>query len=129
MTSGVTTALTVVAIGLFLSPPPGSIRAQTPQQPRNRPLRDATVLIFPGDADKWFETARTIRAARPDQQGRWQVKGLPAGEYLAIALDYVEDGAWNDPEYLESLRRDAQKVALAEGGSESMALKLVVPKQ
>jgi hypothetical protein len=96
---------------------------------RNRPLRDATVLIFPGDADKWFETARTIRAARPDQQGRWQVKGLPAGEYLAIALDYVEDGAWNDPDYLESLRRDAQKVTLAEGGSESMALKLVVPKQ
>ena len=96
---------------------------------RNRPLRDATVLFFPGDADKWFETARTIRAARPDQQGRWQVKGLPAGEYLAIALDYVEDGAWNDPEYLESLRRDAQRVALAEGGSESIALKLVVPKQ
>lgn len=95
---------------------------------RNRPLRDATVLLFPSDADKWYEASRTIRAARPDQQGRWQVKGLPAAEYLAIALDYVEDGAWNDPEYLESLRRDALKVALADGGSETIALKLVVPK-
>jgi hypothetical protein len=96
---------------------------------RSRPLRDATVIVFPEDADKWFETSRTIRAARPDQQGRWQLKGLPAGEYLALALDYVEDGAWNDPEYLESLRKDAQKVVLADGGSETIALKLVVPKQ
>jgi hypothetical protein len=96
---------------------------------RGRPLRDATVVLFPDDAEKWFETSRTIQAVRPDQQGRWQVKGLPAGDYLATALDYVEDGAWNDPEYLESLRRDAAKVALADGGSETVALKLVIPKQ
>ena len=96
---------------------------------QKRPLRDATVLVFPSDADKWFETSKTIRAVRPDQQGRWETKGLPAGEYLTIALDYVEDGAWNDPEFLESLRRDAQTIALADGGSESVSLKLVVPKQ
>jgi hypothetical protein len=96
---------------------------------RGRPFRDATVVLFPDDAEKWFETARTIQAVRPDQQGRWQVKGLPAGDYLATALDYVEDGAWNDPEYLEGLRRDAAKVALADGGSETVALKLVIPKQ
>jgi hypothetical protein len=96
---------------------------------RSRPVRDATVLLFPEDADRWYETARTIRAARPDQQGRWEAKGLPAGDYLAIALDYVEDGAWNDPEFLESLRRDARKVTLADGGSETVLLKVIVPKQ
>jgi hypothetical protein len=96
---------------------------------KNQPLRDATVLVFPNDADKWFENAKIIRAARLDQQGRWQVKGLPAGEYLAIALDYVEDGAWNDPEYLESLRRDAKKVTLGEAATETVALKVVVPRQ
>jgi hypothetical protein len=96
---------------------------------RNQPIRDATILVFPSDADKWFENSKTIRAARLDQQGRWQAKGLPAGEYLAIALDYVEDGAWNDPDYLESLRRDAKKVTLADGASETVALKVTVPKQ
>jgi hypothetical protein len=85
--------------------------------------------VFPSDANKWFENSKTIRAARPDQQGRWQAKGLPAGDYLAIALDYVEDGAWNDPEYLETLRRDAQTIALADGGSETVALKVIVSKQ
>ena len=95
---------------------------------RSQPLQDATVLVFPSDADKWFETSRTIRAARPDQQGRWEVKGLPAGDYLAIALDYVEDGAWNDPEYLERLRPASARVAIAEGGSQTVALKVIVPK-
>jgi len=54
---------------------------------------------------------------------------MPAGEYLAIALDYVEDGAWNDPEYLESLRRDASTVTLAEGAVATAALKVVTSKQ
>jgi len=95
---------------------------------RNQPLRDATVLVFPADAEKWFETSRTIRPTRPDQQGQWQVKGLPAGDYLAIAMDYIEDGAWNDPEYLENLRSAAQKVTIADGGSQTVPLKVVVPK-
>jgi hypothetical protein len=95
---------------------------------RNQPLRDATVLMFPSDADKWFETSRTIRATRPDQQGQWQVKGLPGGDYLAIALDYIEDGAWNDPEYLESLRSASQKVTIADGGSQTIALKVITPQ-
>ncbi len=96
---------------------------------RNVPVRDGTVLLFPEDADRWYETSRTIRAVRPDRQGRWEAKALPAGEYLAIALDYVEDGAWNDPEFLESLRRDARKVTLPDGGSETVSLKVVAPKQ
>jgi hypothetical protein len=95
---------------------------------KNLPVYDATVLVFPADSQKWFENARSVRAARPDQQGQWQLKGLPAGEYLAIALEYIEDGAWHDPEYLESLRRDAKAVTLAEGGSETVPLKVTIPK-
>jgi protocatechuate 3,4-dioxygenase beta subunit len=89
---------------------------------KNVPLRDATVLVFTEDADRWFESSRSVQAARPDQQGVWKVRALPPGEYLAIALDYIEDGAWNDPEYLESLRRLAQKVTLPEGGTPQISL-------
>ena len=95
---------------------------------KNVPMHEATVLVFPSDADKWYENARSIRTARPDQQGGWQVKGLRPGEYLAVALDYVEDGAWHDPEFLNSLRRHATTVQLAEGGSATVALKLSVPR-
>jgi protocatechuate 3,4-dioxygenase beta subunit len=95
---------------------------------KNLPIHEATVLLFPSDADKWYENARSIRTARPDQRGEWQVKGLRPGEYLAIALDYVEEGAWHDPEFLDSLRRHSTTVALAEGGSATVPLKLTVPR-
>ena len=96
---------------------------------KGAPLVDATVLVFPANADAWFEHARSIRLTRPDQQGRWQVKALPAGDYLAVALEYIENIAWQDPEYLESLRRYAEKFTLSEGGSHTLPLKLTIPKQ
>ena len=95
---------------------------------RNAPVGEATVLVFPTDANRWYENSAATRATRPDQQGRWQLKGLPAGEYLAVALDYVENDAWQDPEYLESLRESATKVRVVEGVSEAVALKIVMPK-
>lgn len=96
---------------------------------KDQPVHDATVVVFAADADKWFESSRAVKAARPDQQGQWRVKALPPGDYLAIALEYVEDGAWNDPEYLESLRKAASSVSLGEGASRTVVLKVVTPKQ
>ena len=88
-------------------------------------IADGTVIIFAADPGKWFERSRWIRSARPDQQGRYEVAGLPAGEYLAVALDYVQDGVWSDPEYLAPLVKQAQKVTLREDGeSITVPLKL-----
>ena len=67
------------------------------------------------------------RAVRPDQQGQFQIRGLPPGEYLAAAIGYVEDGTWSDPEYLESIRRYGHKVTLGESDAQTVALKFVTP--
>jgi hypothetical protein len=88
---------------------------------------DGTVIAFVDDASRWREESRWIRAVRPDQQGRYEIKGLPPGDYLIVALNFVEDGTWNDPEYLESIRRYAQKMQLVEGATASPALKMVTP--
>jgi hypothetical protein len=79
---------------------------------KGTPTADGTVIVFAAGSEKRFEGSRFVRAARPDQRGRYSIKGLPPGEYLAVAVDYVEDGGWNEPEYLESLRSRAQKVTL-----------------
>ena len=94
---------------------------------RGAPVTDGTVVVFAADAERWQDPSRFIRAARPDQLGHVQVRGLPPGEYLAAAIGYVEDGMWNDPEYLESIRRFAQKVTLGDGESRTIALTLVNP--
>lgn len=64
---------------------------------RNTAVTDGTLLVFPEDTTKWIADSRRVRSARADQQGQFQVRGLPAGDYLAVAVDYFENGAWNDP--------------------------------
>ena len=94
---------------------------------KGAPLADGTIIVFAADAEKWGEDSRFVRSARPDQEGKYQIRGLPPGEYLAVAIDYVEDGMWNDPEYLESIRRYGQKVTLGETDAQTVTLKLVTP--
>jgi carboxypeptidase family protein len=94
---------------------------------KGAPVVDGTVLLFADDASKWWEETRWVRAVRPDQQGRYEIKGLPPGEYLAVALNYIEEGMWNDPDYLESIRRYGQKLTLIEGDSQTPALKVITP--
>jgi hypothetical protein len=94
---------------------------------RGAPLADGTIVVFAGEAEKWLEDSRFVRAARPDQQGKYEIRGLPPGEYLAVAIDYVQEGLWNDPEYLESIRRYVQKLTLRDGEAQVIVLKLVSP--
>ncbi len=91
------------------------------------PLADGTVVLFATEPAKWFDGSRFVRTIRPDQQGQYRLTSLLPGEYFAVALDYVEQGIWNDPEYLESIRQYAQRLTLSESGTHTMALKLVAP--
>ena len=92
---------------------------------KGAPVVDGTVILFVDDTQKWTDSSRWVRAARPDQSGRYEVRGLPAGTYLAVALDYVEDGIWNEAAYLESVRRRAVRFAIGESGSQTLSLRIV----
>lgn len=95
---------------------------------QNAPITSGTVILFSSDKEKWFDGSRYLKATRPNQQGQWRITGLPEGDYLVAAVEYVENGEWKDPEYLASLRDVATRVSVADGGANSAHLKLVVPK-
>lgn len=95
---------------------------------QNEAVTSATVVVFASEREKWFESSRYVRAARPNQQGQWHVNGLPEGDYLVAAVDYVENGEWNDPEYLTRLREVATRVSVAEGDSKAVSLRVLSPK-
>jgi hypothetical protein len=42
------------------------------------------------------------------------VRGLLSGEYYAIALPFIEQAQWHDPEYVDALRRRAVRMTLGE---------------
>jgi hypothetical protein len=99
--------------------------AGTVEDDRRRPLGDYTVDVFPADRARWASGTRSVRAVRPDQNGRFEVKGLPAGEYRAVAVDYLEPGAEADPDRLEKWATIATRVTLADGESKSITIMLI----
>jgi hypothetical protein len=111
----------VAGIRIVLTDRPTSLRGRLTDEKLRR--AEGTVVIFPEDRALWRDSeksmsgaeSRRVRAARPDQKGEYSFKGLPAGNYLIIALDYVEDGQWQDPDFLDSLRKRAERLSLAEG--------------
>jgi protocatechuate 3,4-dioxygenase beta subunit len=86
------------------------------------PVSDYTVIAFSPDKSRWGAETRFIQAGRPDHAGHFRLTGLPPGEYLIAAVDYVETGQWLDPTYLASLVRTAVRVTLAPGESVSIDL-------
>jgi protocatechuate 3,4-dioxygenase beta subunit len=88
--------------------------------------KDYTVVVFTDDQQKWvLPQNRWITSARPDQEGRFRIGNLPPGTYYAIAVDYVAQGEWQDPEWLARAAKKATRVTLEEGASKSLDLKIV----
>ena len=88
--------------------------------------RDFTVLVFPDDEARWTAPSRYVRSARPDQDGLFKIRALPPHDrYLAVAVDYLEQGEETDAELLASLKSAATIVRLRPGDSTTVSLKLV----
>ena len=85
---------------------------------------DATVIVFADDPAKWGPHSRFINSARPDQEGRFTIRGLPPGRYVAIAVEYLEPGEERDPDLLEAWRQSARPFTLLEGETHALDLKL-----
>jgi hypothetical protein len=86
--------------------------------------KDYWVVLFSRDHEKWESPSRYVRSARPDRDGRFKVSGLPAGEYLALAVAYIEPGQANDPEFLQRAQTGAVGFALNDGETKTLDLKL-----
>jgi hypothetical protein len=90
-----------------------------------RPVKDYTVVVFADDPQKWTAPmTRWVTAARPDQDGRFKITSLPAGSYYAVALEYIAQGEWGDPDLLDRLKTKAKPFTLDEGAAASLDLKI-----
>ena len=82
-----------------------------------------TVIAFSSDPQYWRPQSRHIQAARTDQTGAYRIRNLPAGDYLIMAVDDVEQGEWFDPAYLEQARTGARHVSITEGEKKAQDLR------
>jgi len=86
----------------------------------------ANVVVFPEDPAQWAFPARRVRSTRIDKTGLFRVRGLPSGQsYLVVAVDYLEQGEFQDPEFLMRMKARATSVTLGEGETKNLELALV----
>lgn len=96
----------------------------TAKNSRGEQVTDYTVAIFPDQLQKGAMPARYTRVVRPDQQGRFETHGLPPGNYLAAAVESLEQGAHWDPAFRKQVEPTAKRFRLTEGQAATIDLPL-----
>ena len=79
-----------------------------------QPVANAVVLVFPEQRQLWVPQSRRIQIAPLSSDGRYVVRGLPAGEYR-LALADPEPGQMFDHEFLAQMMGAAIAVTVADG--------------
>jgi protocatechuate 3,4-dioxygenase beta subunit len=91
---------------------------------RGQSLADYVVVVQPAEQKEPVIAARLIRVARPDTRGRFEVRGLRPGRYVATAIEAIEQGRQYSPEFQKELRRGAREFTIREGETLAVDLRL-----
>jgi hypothetical protein len=86
--------------------------------------KDYVVVIFPSNVREGDLPTRFIRTVRPDQDGKYLTKGLPPGNYFAVAMEAIEQGEQWDPAFHDRVKPRATNFRLSEGQTLTLDLRL-----
>jgi hypothetical protein len=88
-----------------------------------QPAMGAVVALVPDEPRRalagWYKQVTT------DQYGRFTVRGIAPGGYKLFAWEDVDDGAYQDPEFLKAFEALGEPIAIRERSRESAQLKLI----
>jgi hypothetical protein len=96
----------------------------TVRDTRGQTVIDYTVVVFPDQLPDGAMPGRYTRAVRADQQGRFEARGLPPGNYLAAAVESLEQGGHWDPAFRKHVEPTAKRFRLSEGQTATIELQL-----
>ena len=91
---------------------------------RGQTVKEFVVVIQPAREMEPAILQRFLQTARPDQDGRFGARALPPGEYIATAVEVLEQGREWDPDYRPRLRDAGRRFSIKEGESVDLDLKL-----
>jgi hypothetical protein len=92
---------------------------------RRQPVTDYTVVVLPQQAITGMAAMRYTRVLLSDESGGFQVRGLPAGEYVAAAVETLESGREWDPDVQKTLRTNGRRFTLTDGETLTLNLDLL----
>lgn len=75
----------------------------------------AHLVVAPADRRLWQPRSRRLAVSRPDTTGRFEVRGLPSGDYLVLVLETIEPRDFWSANRFDEFARAAVTVRLREG--------------
>ena len=92
---------------------------------RGDAVKRYTAVAFAQDRNKWA-SPRYASSGHPGADGRFTIRGLPAGEYYIAAVDALEPGQERDAAFFERLRASATAISLNDAETKDLQLRVVV---
>jgi hypothetical protein len=114
----------VAGIEIVLNPKGANVGGIVTDE-KGEPASGAQIVLMPPQ-DQPNHDLRIQRAAA-DQNGQFQISGIPPGEYRLYAFTGIDNGADRDPEFLKKFESRAEKLTLREAGQETKTIKSIDP--
>jgi protocatechuate 3,4-dioxygenase beta subunit len=89
-----------------------------------KPLAAARVLIVPDMLPAGLSPARFQRILQSDQQGRFSLRAMPPGRYVAIAATAIDAAHQYDPALAQRVRQLGHSFSVREGETVTLDLEL-----
>ena len=95
----------------------------TVQNEKSEPAAGATVVLIPEASRR--SSNYLYKRVGTDQNGHFTIKGVKPGEYKVFAWEDVENGAYQDPDFLKPLESKGEAVSIKESAHESVQVKVI----
>ncbi len=110
---------------VILSPNAGMVEGSV-QNAKDEAAIGAKITLIP-DA-KHRSSTLLYKTADTDQNGHFVIRGVTPGEYKVFAWEDIEEGAYEDPDFMKPHESDGQTVSIKERGHETVELKAIPPE-
>lgn len=101
----------------------GAAAAGVATNEKDEPVSDAVVVAVP--EVRFRSRPDRYRKAVSDQLGRFNLRGLPPGDYTLFAWESVDGEAYYNPEFLKNYEGQGKALHVSEGDRVNVALKAI----
>ncbi len=107
---------------LLLSPNAGSVEGVV-RNDEEQPFSGAQVVLAPQGRRRKMQ--HLFKAATSDQNGVFSLAGIAPGRYHIFAWEDVEQGAWQDDEFLRDYEKESEDLEIEENDALAFELDLI----
>jgi protocatechuate 3,4-dioxygenase beta subunit len=91
-------------------------------------ISSAAVVLFAESPATRITRTDMFRVSSTDRAGRFQIKGLPPGDYKVFAWEGLDKDAWLDPDFVRNESR-GQSVHIEEGKAQGVDIPIISPNK